>query len=396
MKRAGTITVIVGGLPVLAAWLLSLSEVAQPYRPLTDVLAEVFGALLVALAWRFRRGRLAAAAVVLAAANLVVRGPTTSTPPSLAWAGLAMLVPVALGVLALLPERPVTRAPFPIFVALTVAAVVVANVVGATPVSAAIPAVASFISAPDISRLAFLIAAAFAALAFAARRGAFEGSLLWAIAAAAVALLGNGGLQGSTLALAAGQVVLLIGVIEDSYRLAYHDGLTGLPSRRAFEEAIQGLHGDYSIAMMDIDHFKRFNDRHGHAAGDQALRMVATELDKVDGGGRSYRYGGEEFAILFPAARPAEARTHLERLRQSIAQRRFAIRAPDRPRTKPDRPRARARPPRLISLSVSVGLAGPASNRANPDAVLRAADNALYRAKRTGRNRLIAAGDRSR
>ncbi len=132
---------------------------------------------------------------------------------------------------------------------------------------------------------------------------------------------------------------MLLGVVEDSYRLAYHDGLTELPGRRALEEALQTLEGDYSIAMVDVDHFKRFNDRHGHKAGDEALRMVATELRKVRGGGRAYRYGGEEFAILFPGATPTTAREHLEVVRSAVASRKFALRAKDRPRKKPNSPK---------------------------------------------------------
>jgi diguanylate cyclase (GGDEF)-like protein len=396
VKGAGTITVVAGGLPVLAAWLLGLSGLATPYRSLTDVLAEVFAVVLVVLAWRFRRGRLAAAAVVIGAANFLVRDPLSAEPHGPVWAALSYLVPIALAGLALLPERPATRAPIPVVIGLTLATAAAANFAAGTPATVGLPGPLAVLAAPDVARLAFLIAAAFAALAFAARRGAFEGSLLWVIVAAAVALLADTEIQASAMALTAGQLVLMIGFIEDSYRLAYHDELTGLPSRRAFEEAIQSLRGSYSIAMLDIDHFKRFNDRHGHTAGDQALRMVATELGGVDSGGRSYRYGGEEFAVLFPATEPTDARMALETVRQSIATRRFAIRGPDRPRKKPDRPQSSNRKPRLISLSVSIGLAGPNRQRTSPDAVLRAADNALYRAKKAGRNRLVAAGDRSR
>ena len=96
--------------------------------------------------------------------------------------------------------------------------------------------------------------------------------------------------------------------------------------------------------MVDVDHFKKFNDRHGHAAGDQALRMVGAELEKVGGGGRAYRYGGEEFAILFPGLTVTEAREPLEEVRAAIADRRFALRSPDRPRKKPDPPRKPTRP----------------------------------------------------
>jgi GGDEF domain-containing protein len=123
--------------------------------------------------------------------------------------------------------------------------------------------------------------------------------------------------------------------------------------------------------------------------------MVAAELQKVRGGGRAYRYGGEEFAILFPGSTPADASGPLEEVRAAIADRRFALRAPDRPQKKPDPPRRSSRPPRLISVSVSIGFAGPNARAADSGAVLRAADRALYRAKNKGRNRVVRYGVRS-
>ena len=101
-------------------------------------------------------------------------------------------------------------------------------------------------------------------------------------------------------------------IIENSYLLAYHDELTTLPSRRAFNDALLRLQDPYSIAVVDIDHFKRFNDTYGHDTGDQVLRLVAAGLSRVTGGGQAYRCGGEEFKILFPGKTTAEVVEHLE------------------------------------------------------------------------------------
>jgi diguanylate cyclase (GGDEF)-like protein len=379
------------------AWVIGLSGLPAAHRPVTDVLAEVLAVLLLVLGWRFRRGRLAVAALAIALANFLARGPLAENPSALGGPTLAFLLPITLVVLALLPEHPIDQ---PLIVALLAAVVVEGWLVtmisraGASPPGQILGSVGEFLKTPDFARLVFLIAGCFVALAVAARRGSFEGSLLWVMAATAIAFLGGRGPHAATLALSAAQIALLLGLIEDSYRLAYHDELTGLPGRRALEEALQTLDGDYAIAMVDVDHFKRFNDRHGHSAGDQTLRMVATELRGVGGNGRAYRYGGEEFAILFPGATPAGVRKALDDVREKIASRRFAIRAPDRPRKKPEQPRKKSRPPRLISVSVSIGLAGPNARRKGSDSVLRAADKALYRAKNEGRNRLVAAGDR--
>ncbi len=397
VRGAGTITVVAGGVPVLAAWVLGLYGFSDAYHAVTDVLAEFLALLLLVLAWRFRRGRLAVAALLLALANFLIRGPLAFNPPGPGVVALAFLVPVCLAVLALLPERPITHVMILSSIVIVMLLAIFAHALGATPAVVAdggpLRGIGALFATPDVARLTFLIAGAFIALAFAARRGVFEGSLLWVLAATALALLGGHGVHAATLAFTAAQLVLLLGLVEDSYRLAYHDELTGLPGRRALDEVLSTLNGSYALAMVDVDHFKKFNDRHGHSAGDQALRMVAAELQKVSGGGRSYRYGGEEFAVVFPTTPPAEAREPLEKVRSSIADRKFAIRAPDRPRKKPTQAKLKSRPPRLISVSVSIGLAGPDSRRPTAESVLRAADRALYRAKNSGRNRLVAVGD---
>jgi len=399
VKGAGTITLAAGGLPVLAAWLVAFSGLAETHRPITDVLAEVLAVLLLVLGWRFRRGRLVVTAVALALANFLVRVPLADSSSQVGLAALAILLPITLAVLSLLPERPISR---PLILALLGIVVIQAGFVvalddGQSSIHnrALTAGIGDLLTSPDLARLVFLIAGAFIALAYAARHGTFEGSLLWVTAASALAVLAWEGPHAATLAFAAAQLVLLIGLVEDSYRLAYHDELTGLPGRRAFEEALRALDGDYTIAMVDVDHFKRFNDRHGHAAGDQALRMVAAELQGVGGGGRAYRYGGEEFAILFPGTAASEASKPLEDIRAAIAARRFALRSSDRPKKKPDPPRRPSRPPRLISVSVSIGFAGPTSRTSDSSAVLRAADRALYRAKTKGRNRVVRYGIRA-
>jgi diguanylate cyclase (GGDEF)-like protein len=385
VKGTGTITLAAGGLPVLAAWVIGLSGLPPAHRPITDVLAEVLAVLLVVLGWRL--------------ANFLARRPLSEAPSEAALAALAILLPVTLAILSLLPERPINR---PLILALLGFVLAQGVFVAALEsreslVTGGGPAaqIGDLLTSPDLARLVFLIAGAFIALAYAARHSTFEGSLLWVTAASALALLAWRGPHAATLAFASAQLVLLIGLVEDSYRLAYHDELTGLPGRRALEEALRALDNDYTIAMVDVDHFKRFNDRHGHAAGDQALRMVAAELQKVGGGGRPYRYGGEEFAILFPGMTPTDANEALEDLRSAIANRRFALRSPDRPKKRPEPPRKSSRPPRLISVSVSIGFAGPTARVSDGHAVLRAADRALYRAKNKGRNRVVRYGVRT-
>src|SRR5207248_1801696 len=85
--------------------------------------------------------------------------------------------------------------------------------------------------------------------------------------------------------------------------------------RRALEGRLTGLGPTYAIGMIDVDNFKQFNDAHGHHIGDQVLKLVAARLATIEGGGTSYRYGGEEFCVLFSDRTLEQALPHLERLR---------------------------------------------------------------------------------
>src|SRR3989449_8589709 len=87
--------------------------------------------------------------------------------------------------------------------------------------------------------------------------------------------------------------------------------------------------------MVDVDHFKRFNDTYGHDAGDHVLRLVAARLAVAPGGGTAYRYGGEEFALVFPGKGQDECLPHLEELREIVETNRFTLRRGFRPRGKP-------------------------------------------------------------
>jgi len=191
--------------------------------------------------------------------------------------------------------------------------------------------------------------------------------------------------------IAAAGVMLLVAVLQESHRLAFRDELTNLPSRRALEERLAGLGPRYAVAMADVDHFKQFNDAHGHHVGDQVLKLVAARLARIEGGGVSYRYGGEEFCVLFPDRSLEEAMPHLERLRKDIEDYRIAVRGGDRPKAREagSRLRAARSPEKTLSVTVSVGAAERDDTLIRPLLVIRAADEALYRAKRAGRNRVM-------
>ena len=191
--------------------------------------------------------------------------------------------------------------------------------------------------------------------------------------------------------MSAAGIILLAAVLQESHRLAFRDELTNLPSRRALEERLSGLGPTYTIAMVDVDHFKQFNDTHGHHIGDQVLKLVATRLAEIEGGGVSYRYGGEEFCVLFADRTLEQSLPYLERLRREIEHYDMAVRGGDRPRDGEAGTRLRETRFRenTLSVTVSIGAAERDDTLIKPALVIRAADEALYRAKRAGRNRVM-------
>ncbi len=192
----------------------------------------------------------------------------------------------------------------------------------------------------------------------------------------------------SLLILSSGALLLcLYAVIQESWRMAYLDELTGLPGRRALKEKFNELHGTYSVAMLDVDHFKKFNDTYGHDVGDSVLRMIASKISQVSGGGSAYRYGGEEFSVVFPNKDKQLAKIHLELLREQIASQNFVVNRENR-RSKAAKTKLKKK--KTVQITISIGLADSIEKKnhtlSSPWEVLKLADKALYRAKKKGRN----------
>jgi diguanylate cyclase (GGDEF)-like protein len=179
-------------------------------------------------------------------------------------------------------------------------------------------------------------------------------------------------------------VQYLIAIVIDSYYLAYRDELTGIASRRALNQYALSLGRNYTVAMMDIDHFKKFNDTYGHDIGDQVLKLVAKKLTKVRGGGRVFRYGGEEFTAIFPRKSAADSAVELEKIRQSIQDYKIVFRQPVR-QSKKARTKKPADSFKTVSVTISIGVAMRQAKHSFEQTV-KHADEALYRAKKNGRN----------
>lgn len=166
-------------------------------------------------------------------------------------------------------------------------------------------------------------------------------------------------------------------LLEQQSRLAATDGLTRIANRRTFETTLERevaratRSGDpLSLVILDIDHFKALNDEQGHQAGDEVLRNVAAALScECRDFDTAARYGGEEFAVVLPGCGPAEAEVIADRLRRAVAA-----------------------APGAVPITASAGVATFPTNAGDADTLVRAADDALYASKRSGRDRTTASG----
>lgn len=180
----------------------------------------------------------------------------------------------------------------------------------------------------------------------------------------------------------------LVLLILDTYRLAFFDELTRLPSRRALEQDALSLGSTYCIAMLDIDHFKKFNDTHGHDVGDQVLKLVASKLAKVKRGGKVFRYGGEEFTIVFPRKSTAQISAELERIRSLVGDYKIVIRKSQRQSKEARSKGSNKYINKTVKVTISIGVCDHQGKESFQQTMTNA-DKALYQAKSAGRNRVI-------
>lgn len=241
---------------------------------------------------------------------------------------------------------------------------------------------------PQIAMLVMVLSMLALLLRFGKKPEALEGSFCWILVA-----VGAGFWWPQHFDYWGGVAVFLltIALIESSFKMAFNDELTGLPARRAMNEFLLKVGRRYTVAMVDVDHFKKVNDTHGHDVGDQVLRMVATCLRRVTGGGRAYRYGGEEFAVIFPSKDLERALPHLEELRETIGRAGFVVRGRKRPKQKPESTSKKKTNKAMLHVTVSIGVATRDDKNTTPEQLLKAADQALYKAKKGGRNQVCTA-----
>jgi diguanylate cyclase (GGDEF)-like protein len=451
----GVILLLAAGL--LEGGLLSISASAVSFYYFS-----VFAAGIL-LAWRFHSSRVMFALISLFLAHRAIEFFSTGRTPSsgpghIALEATALLLPLNFIAFSLPPERGLSLPAISSRLALLFFESVLVAVI-CRPGTTSGPAFLnpdffgrnpSHWMLPPTAWLAFIVAFAILLSRFFLYRKPVESGMLWSLAATLSAFASGGLGRIASAYVATAGLILASSIVETSYLLAYHDELTSIPARRAFNDALLRLEKPYAVAVVDIDHFKHFNDTYGHDTGDQVLRMVAARLAGVTGGGRSFRFGGEEFSILFAGKTVKEALPHLKLLRADIEKSVFHVRsieerrrsrgyggvngerrsgkadgnernAPQESvnqensnRTSSDRRNSdrRSSPRRRVlrgthasargasgeaTVTVSIGVAEPTARMREVEQVIQAADKALYRAKQGGRNRIeVASTTRTR
>ena len=381
---------------VAAALLLTMPSLRGTATGLATVFPFTVAAAALLLGWRFNRSRLVFAIALLALSEYLLLKGVAAPRDRFYFHAMTFLLPINLALVALLPERgTLTPAGLLRWVLLAVQVLVVVFLAQSFPDKALkfltarlLPARFTAwtpVSQPSI--IAFVAIVALLALAWWREPQSPVRGYFYALIAVFAALSWPTAGPGQEILLATAGLILVVAVIEASYMMAYRDGLTELPGRRALNEALPRLSGQFTVAMVDVDHFKRFNDTYGHDAGDHVLRLVAARLAQAPGGGTAYRYGGEEFALVFAGKGQDECLPHLEELREIVETSRFTMRRRFRPRVKPKNDKGK-KSRQAITITVSIGVAERNHRHASPDQVVQAADKALYRAKEAGRNRV--------
>lgn len=380
---------IPGAVLAFAALFLLQTRTSPPevtaFLPFLPPLVFVAGLFL---GCRFNRTRLVYVLLVLAFADLCLKEGGASFP--LARGAVGVLLPLNLVLIAWYAERglftPVGALRLGLIAAQPIAVVVIHSL---QPQSLAVFTV-PFLPEPFPPGLphpplvATAVAATLLLLRSLRRPSSMEAGFFWVLLCAQLPLFGGLGGEALTLWFAVGGAILTAALVDSSHSMAFRDELTGISSRRALNEELLKMGRTYVLAMVDVDHFKKVNDTHGHDIGDQVLKMVASRLGKVTGGGRPFRFGGEEFAILFPGRTVEEAIPHLEGVRGAMEGVPFVLRHPSRPKKKGTASKVGTA---KLSITVSIGVS-ERQHGCDAETVIKNADQALYKAKRGGRNRL--------
>lgn len=245
------------------------------------------------------------------------------------------------------------------------------------------------ISSPAIA--VFLFAACFILWSFIISTDILLVGFLGALIASFIGISAGSPVPSMIIFFSTAGLILTITAIHASFLMAYVDEVTGLPGRRKLNDVLETFRKKYTIAMIDIDYFKKVNDTYGHEVGDQVLKMVAGKLGKMPGNPQTFRYGGEEFTAIFPGTSIEEVLPLLEVFKRDLSATSFIIRSRERiKRNEVDRGKVEIIEENRLKLTVSIGVASDYEDSRDPKKILTDADKMLLKAKASGRNKVTA------
>jgi diguanylate cyclase (GGDEF)-like protein len=186
-----------------------------------------------------------------------------------------------------------------------------------------------------------------------------------------------------------GSVLCLLSAIVSGRNMAFNDELTGIPGRRSLTQYAEELSGKFTVVMIDIDFFKKFNDKYGHNVGDDVIKLVAGKIAKVGSSARAFRYGGEEFTLIFDGKLIDDVFKKIEHLRVQIETYPIAIRVQTRLKKSAFESKKRSPSPvkeNIVKVTCSFGIAESLLGSKDFNATIKRADTALFKAKKGGRN----------
>jgi len=387
-----------GLLCVIIGLALSRESLPAQFFPFLQMAPFVIAVIGLLLGWRFNRTRLVYAIILLVAIDLYIVYFPDETRSQMVYGSVVLLAPLNLLLISCFRERGIfnlvalVRLPILLFPLIACGWLIYSMTTRISPLLSY-----QFLDVPQFQTLPLsqplLLVNVLVLLLFAIRflfnPAALESSFFWAQGLLFSGFCGQEG-ESLRLYLAGAGLILLIGTLETSHALAYRDELTGLSSRRGFNEALARLGRRYTLAILDIDHFKKVNDTYGHDVGDQVLKMVADKLSTV-GCGKVFRYGGEEFAVILPRKKLKEALQKLERMRLAVEDARFILRGEKRPKKKlKNQPQNSNKQGNVLKVTISIGVAERTAHHESVSDVMKSADQALYRAKKAGRNQICS------
>jgi diguanylate cyclase (GGDEF)-like protein len=385
-----------------------LNEIPSDYVKLLKLLPYGLFVIVLGLSHYFNRSRFFAAALLMAMAFWLIQNRLQTTLeeqiPFYFFTTMSILLPLGLTLLAVIPEKglwnrhgilPILAGPL----LLTAACIFISA--GGNPQIHAIfqsmplkpyPGLITSLYASAWMGIMILVTVFYLLI----RNAEAESSFTICIVLSLITLAKFDQPLISTIMFSAAGLTMILGLLKSSFEMAYRDELTGMLGRRALNEKLRGLGSRYVVAMIDIDHFKKFNDSYGHDFGDDVLKIIANHIAKTPGGGIPFRYGGEEFCVIFSGKSLKPCIPHLESVREAISDHHITLRdQKSRPKNAQtgaenrDKARDRKSRKKTVSVTISIGIAERTDLIGSANQVMKSADEALYRAKQNGRNCLM-------